>query len=1013
MPAKSAGKLVINLSAGTAEFLSAMDRSNAKLREFGRTAKESGDHAVSGVQATSGALRVLEGGLNNNLRAAERFTANVLRLGPILQGAFPLIGGLAFAGLLLKLADEVKKFYTTTRDASEKTANAFRELGAPLRLVNDNLAITNQQVANQIAKLEGRRENTLALALLEAKKAADELANSLDKDLKAAMDVFEKQKPDLLQRLLGAPGGLTGAPADEYWGGKSGVGGLIAHMQNLRETTSPEDFPAAQDKALEEAIAHYEKTVIPDLEKQAKNPSIAPFSGTDVQASLEQAHYKVGILYEELERNLQERIGSVQTGTVKTLEAGRTAAGEDRPFEKSISDQAAKVDQLKKELDAIGKGDRAEQWAKAWGEAGIEIAKVNEELHRINPNLKLTAAQEADEKAEAIARVSLEAEKAWQTKYHAGTLSIADRIKSLDLVTAAIGKGYEAAKKASVESSLIAEFGEHYGDAEWLGRDGHQAEMDARRGQLGTEYNSQHTGQSERAINGLNQQIALERELAAVQAQGAEAVRTATLAMKLRQMVAEGSTNAQIKAEIQLSQAQRANISAKAVTDLDEKTAATQRLTAATLQSAAAIRQATLDNQIAEARRAGASPEQIEAIKRNAATERGLELATLAVQTDKVRAIDQEIDDLKEARALYGDSLGLEVRFRDLENQRLQTLAEETAALGRLRDGVRAFFIEMQEQARTAGQIIFDALNSALDKSTENLAKMLTGQRPKGGWGPAWGKEFQSIGTQMVQSSLKSLAQYGFGALGAHFGITGLTGKPTGSAANPYYVIVQNGVSSVPGFPGGIPPIGGSFPGNGGLLGTGQTPTYSPDNNSPYNLERLPSGLILRTLNNAGGGPSPLGDDGSDAVPFLRRLATGPGLADTAGGGFGDMTSLLSKDAVAGTGGLGVMSSLLGSLAGLASGGYMSAGESYLVGENGPEILSGLSGRITNNSDTRRILNTNRGGDVFYTVDARGSDLGAENRIRRGIELSHNSAVANAVRANVERSKRVPRGSSH
>jgi hypothetical protein len=84
------------------------------------------------------------------------------------------------------------------------------------------------------------------------------------------------------------------------------------------------------------------------------------------------------------------------------------------------------------------------------------------------------------------------------------------------------------------------------------------------------------------------------------------------------------------------------------------------------------------------------------------------------------------------------------------------------------------------------------------------------------------------------------------------------------------------------------------------------------------------------------------------------------------------------------------------------------------VGENGPEILSGVTGRITSNAESRRIFSGAGGGIVINnTIDARGSDLGAENRIRRGIEISHNSAIANSVRANVERSKRVPRGSSH
>jgi len=53
------------------------------------------------------------------------------------------------------------------------------------------------------------------------------------------------------------------------------------------------------------------------------------------------------------------------------------------------------------------------------------------------------------------------------------------------------------------------------------------------------------------------------------------------------------------------------------------------------------------------------------------------------------------------------------------------------------------------------------------------------------------------------------------------------------------------------------------------------------------------------------------------------------------------------------------------------------------------------------------------GGNRFhfhYTIDARGADLGAQNRIARGIEASHRAAVATAVQATAERAKRVPKG---
>jgi hypothetical protein len=49
------------------------------------------------------------------------------------------------------------------------------------------------------------------------------------------------------------------------------------------------------------------------------------------------------------------------------------------------------------------------------------------------------------------------------------------------------------------------------------------------------------------------------------------------------------------------------------------------------------------------------------------------------------------------------------------------------------------------------------------------------------------------------------------------------------------------------------------------------------------------------------------------------------------------------------------------------------------------------------------------GGDTHnWNIDARGADLGAANRISRALEATHQSAVATAVRANAQRSWRVP-----
>src|SRR5262249_22299088 len=131
----------IDLQAGTAKFFADLNEASAKIRQFGH-------EGVTGVQATSGALRVLEGNMTNNLRAAERFVANILGLGPILQAAFPVVGAVAMLGVLGELEDKAYKFWVGLRDAGEKATGAFRDLNGPLHLANDELAVANDRLDN-------------------------------------------------------------------------------------------------------------------------------------------------------------------------------------------------------------------------------------------------------------------------------------------------------------------------------------------------------------------------------------------------------------------------------------------------------------------------------------------------------------------------------------------------------------------------------------------------------------------------------------------------------------------------------------------------------------------------------------------------------------------------------------------------------------------------------------------------------------------------------------------------
>src|SRR5579872_5303004 len=103
MAVRKAGQIVIQLNAGTAQFIRDMDTANAKIGQFGT-------HTTSNMRAASAAIRTLEGNVTNNVRAVEAFLSNTLKLGPALQAAFPIVGAVAFAGLIGEIGKKVYDF---------------------------------------------------------------------------------------------------------------------------------------------------------------------------------------------------------------------------------------------------------------------------------------------------------------------------------------------------------------------------------------------------------------------------------------------------------------------------------------------------------------------------------------------------------------------------------------------------------------------------------------------------------------------------------------------------------------------------------------------------------------------------------------------------------------------------------------------------------------------------------------------------------------------------------------
>lgn len=968
--ARKAGTIVISLSAGTAQFMADMDRAQAKIKDFG-------SHSVSNTQAAGAAIREVMGG--SNVRAVEQFASKVLGLGPLLQAIFPVVGAAAFAGLLGEIGSKAYEFFRTMDEAGKKTAQSFRELNQPIRLANDELEVANDRLEIEIAKLSGQHTNTLKLMLDEAVAASDKLAISLEKDLSGLNKLLSQNVNSFWDRLLGGSG--VSKEVKEAIGGYTGAGGATGRAETIVENANQRIYEiansakkggdlgqaakdvsaisakalAAADKELADAL-----TLVNTKLKEQQELKRAGDTGFWQNGQAFAGYYNPDLLekdseglqgaknaLQETRRSIPLQLKNVDLTTQKEkLEANNANAKQDRPFEDRMKAMAAQIEQVQAKLGALGQSDAAQRFGKAFGEAQVIIAEVNKALERYH--IQLDAGQKTELLWMSQKLVDAQAETEWKTRLEASATSIADRIRSQELLTAAIGKGYEATRQANIETRLMSELGAKYSDPAWLKT--HQPDVARLRTGFGDEFDAQHNQQSAQTIEKLKQQIELENALADAQMRGAEAVRQAGLAVRLRQAAEQGATKEQIQAELELYNAQRANANATDLAKLKERIEATQRLTAALLGGAEAERKAALENKYAEIRRQG--DEAIPGVLGMGAKEMaerqadqldhqrqiGQEaLRTGLAYQDQLQSINEQVAKLKQIKADQGDSLAIEISLRDLENRRLETLAQESLALRGARDGVRAFFIEMQKDAKSAASIIYDSLNEAVDKVSSNLARLMTGQKTN------WGKAFQEIGNQMLESSIKSELQTGLGQLGKKYGIDlGGVAKPDGTFSNPIWVQMKGAQSQQ-----GTPQIFSGVPGlnKGGLFGGGS--------------------------------------QGGGVFSLLGNLFKGGG-----GSSSGDTPSVHSTIHFAGF---------------RADGGGVDPGNAYVVGERGPELfMPRQSGSIVPNG-------AGGGVTIQNNIDARGADLGAANRLHRVMEQSSKAAVVAAVKAHAELSARRPK----
>lgn len=756
-------------------------------------------HQVPQQAAASAFVRGAEGTLS--IRAGERFLTSTLGLGPALQALFPIAGGLAMIDIFGGLVEKTGEWHTKLqllRDQPKVIAQAFQEMNQPIALANDQLRITNDRLANDIAKLEGKPENHLKEAIDEARLAADKLGESLTKDFGALQKLLQEHNIGAWQRLIGNVS-TTNIQQDLF--GKTGLGGVKAQVDDVTRASSQrqaqfaERLDGAKTKPEREAIVKESQQDLARSEDQIKgvlNPQIqksdthlsdlmkqqvvysryqsgdpglrlaaieetrrtghAPEYTYDPSGAIEIEKTRNVLLHETRDDAVEQIKNSALTSKKETLQGNAAADSLTRPYQDKMHELASQLEGLKGNLAAIGRTETAETLATSFAAARQEITKLNDQLSKHHQSLTLD--QQVDLVTVEDQITLTKSEEEWKKKLDQSTTSIENKVSTLKLLTDAIGKSASVQRTTAIEARLTETLGPKAQDPEWMRS--HQGDVQTLRRSITTEVDTEHAHQGAQNVEKLSEEIQLEKSLAAAQLQGAEAVRLVTLAYRLRNLTMQGATPAQIKSEVALYDAQRKNQSAGNLAKTDQEISATERLTAAQLQGAEQVRQTQLQLKYEQMQREGASPQEIASTKRLDTVQHQQQVTAEAIRTgfsyqNQLQSIDEQVTALQQVRAQQGDSLAIETSLRSLELERSRILTEQVLLVGSAKDGMAAFFREMATEGQSAAEQVHEEFKAAFDGINDNLSRLMTGQKTN------WASFLQSLGQQISKMSLQNL----------------------------------------------------------------------------------------------------------------------------------------------------------------------------------------------------------------------------------------------------------------
>src|SRR5690348_14331802 len=103
-------KVKVQFTVDSTGYTAAVNKAKAQIIDFGQASKRVHHTMITDVQATSGALRLIDGGIQNNIRSAERWLSSIKGVGPALQLIYPGVGMIATVALIARGVGELTEF---------------------------------------------------------------------------------------------------------------------------------------------------------------------------------------------------------------------------------------------------------------------------------------------------------------------------------------------------------------------------------------------------------------------------------------------------------------------------------------------------------------------------------------------------------------------------------------------------------------------------------------------------------------------------------------------------------------------------------------------------------------------------------------------------------------------------------------------------------------------------------------------------------------------------------------